>query len=230
MKVLIVMPAHNEENSVYSTVKSASKYGSVVVVDDASVDSTGLLAKKAGATVIRHSVNKGLGSALRTGFAYALKQNADIILTVDADGQHDPEEIQKFIGKIKSGYGFVLGQRDLSKYPFIKKFGNFFLEFATNFVSGTKLKDTESGFRAFTAEALKKLNLKAERYEIAVEIVYEIGRNRIKNVNVPIKSSIYVKGVGISDGFKNFRYLLQRRKRNMRMYFEDIRTVLRKNM
>ena len=230
MRILIVMPAHNEEKTIFNVVKKASKYGRVIVVDDASTDSTSTVAKKAGAVVLRHTKNKGLGSALRTGFDYALKNKADVIFTIDSDGQHDPDEIPKFMNKINEGYEFVLGVRDLSKYPFIKKFGNFFLELATNFVSGTKLKDTESGFRAFTRSALSKLNIKAERYEIAVEIIYEIGRNKIKYANVPIRSSVYVKGVGIADGFKNFRYLLKRRKRNLRMYFEDIRTVIRKNV
>ena len=227
---VIVIPAYNEEKTVGSVVRSAKRYGKVLVIDDASRDKTTEMAKRAGALVIRHSVNRGLGAALRTGFDRALKMKADVVVTIDADGQHRPEEIKHFLDLINQGYDFVLGSRDLRKYPFVKKLGNFFLNNATNFVSGTNLKDTESGFRAFRADALKKLYLKSERYEIAVEIVFEIGRNRLKYVNVPITSPLYVKGVGVADGIKNFRYLLRRRKRNWRSYLEDFKYVMQRKL
>ena len=226
-KIVIIVPAYNEEKTVASVVTKAKEYGKVLVVDDCSRDRTAEIAKRAGATVIRHKVNRGLGGALRTGFSEAIAMGADVIITIDADGQHKPEEIKNFVDLINHGYDFVLGARDLRAYPFVKKFGNFFLNNVTNFVSGTNLKDTESGFRAFRVEALKKLYLKAERYEIAVEIVFEVGRNRLKTANIPISSPIYVKGVGVSDGFKNFRYLLRRRKRNWRGYVEDFRYVMK---
>ena len=227
MKVAIVMPAYNEEKTVGSIVKRSKKYGQVIVVDDASKDNTSREARKAGATVIRHNTNKGLGSALRTGFAAALKLKPDVVMTVDADGQHEPEEIKKFLNFIDGGYDFVLGERDLVEYPFVKKFGNFFLNWITNFVSGTRLKDTESGFRAFRAEGLKKLYLRAERYEIAVEIVFEVGRNKLRHTSVKISSPRYVKGVGVWDGVKNFLYLLRRKNRTIKNTMEDIAYVLR---
>ncbi len=228
MRICIIIPAYNEEKNIANIIKKAKKYGDVIVVNDASTDKTAAIARKAGAKVISHKKNMGLGSALRTGFKEALKRKYDIIITLDADGQHDPDDIKKFIEKIKQGYGFVLGERDLSKYPFTKRFGNFFLGLATNFISGTDLKDTESGFRAFTKETLKKLYLKAERYEIAVEIIFEIGRNGIKATNVPVRSPVYVKGVGVLDGIKNFFFLLHRRERNWKSYIQDIKYVLRK--
>ncbi len=224
--IAIIIPAYNEEKTIENVVKSAKKYGKVIVVDDASKDKTALIAKRAGAKVINHKVNGGLGCALRTGFKEALKMKADIVITIDADGQHDPKQIPDFVATISKGYDFVLGRRNLAAYPFIKKFGNFFLNKLTNFVSATDLKDTESGFRAFRASALKKLYLRAERYEIAVEIIFEVGRNRLKTVNIPITSARYVKGVGVWDGFSNFRYLLRRRKRNWRSYLEDFRYVM----
>ena len=226
-KTVIIIPAHNEEKTVGEVVKKAKKYGSVVVVDDASRDGTLGAAKKAGATVVRHPANRGLGGALRTGFETALKMGADVIVTIDADGQHKPEEIPQFVGLINGGYDFVLGVRDLREYPFVKKLGNFFLNNVTNFISGTDLKDTESGFRAFSADALRKLYLKADRYEIAVEIVFEVGRNKLRTINVPISSPVYVKGVGVRDGVKNFRYLMRRRKRSFRGYVADFKYVMK---
>lgn len=228
MNVTIVIPAYNEEKTVASVVKQAKKYGKVVVVDDASKDRTAAAARTAGAVVVRHKVNGGLGSALRSGFAKALQMHAGIVVTLDADGQHNPAEIKKFITLINSGYDFVLGTRDLRSYPLVKKIGNFFLNWMTNFVSGTHLKDTESGFRAFRGSALRKLYLRAKRYEIAVEIVFEVGRNRLKHNSIPITSPRYVKGVGVWDGVKNFLYLLRRKKRTMKNTLEDIVYVLKR--
>ncbi len=209
MMITIVIPAHNEEKTVADVVKKCKKYGKVVVVNDASSDHTEQAAKSAGAHVISHSKNRGLGAALRTGFSQALKMKSDVIVTIDADGQHRPEEIPRFLKKIEEGYDFVLGQRNLRKYPLRKIIGNFFLNRATNFISGTKLNDTESGFRAFRSSALERLDLKAERYEIAAEIVKQAGKNRLKCVNVPITIPVYIKGVGVMDGFKNFLYILK---------------------
>jgi len=226
-----VIPAYNEEKTIYWVVQKTKKYvDRVIVVDDCSTDDTGRLAKRAGARVVRHARNSGLGSSIRTGLKAAMKTKADIVITLDGDGQHNPEDIKKFISAINNGYDFVLGERDLRKYPFVKKLGNFFLQTATNFIAGTRLKDTESGFRAFRQNALEKLYLKSERYEIAVEIIFEVGRNELKATNVPIKVPIYVKGVGIIDGFKNFMFLMHRRERNWRSYIEDIKYVLRKKL
>ena len=223
---LIIIPAHNEEKTIANVVKESRKYGDVLVIDDYSSDHTALIAKKCGAVVISHKVNMGLGGALRTGFNVAIKRKADIIITLDADGQHNPNDMGKFIKKINEGYDFVLGSRDLSRYPISKRVGNFFLNLATNFISGTSLKDTESGFRAFKFDALKKLVLKSEKYEIAVEIVFEVGRNNLRYTNITIDSPIYVKGVGVLDGFKNFRFLFKRRKRNIRDYLNDFKFVM----
>lgn len=229
--IVAVIPAYNEEKTIYWVVEKTRKYvNMVIVVDDCSTDDTGKLAKKAGAKVVRHKINSGLGSSIRTGLKEAMKTNAEIIITIDGDGQHNPEDIDKFVAAINSGYDFVLGKRNLRRYPFIKKLGNFFLNNATNFIAGTKLKDTESGFRAFRRDALEKIYLKAERYEIAVEIVFEVGRNNLKARNVSIDSPLYVRGVGILDGFKNFMFLMHRRERNWRSYIDDLRYVLRKKL
>lgn len=229
--IVAVIPAYNEEKTVGRVVAKTKKYAdTVIVVDDASRDNTAAEARRHGAIVIRHKKNAGLGSSLRTGLKKALAVKGDIILTLDADGQHDPRYIRKFAEKINEGYDFVLGERMLYRYPLRKKIGNFFLTHATNFISGTDLKDTESGFRAFRRDALKKLYLKAERYEIAVEIIFEAGRNNLKTVNIPIGAPPYVQGVGALDGLKNFLYLLHRRQRTWRDYLADAKYVLRKRL
>lgn len=229
--IVAVIPAYNEEKTVSNIVRQTKKYvDKVFVIDDASHDRTAANAKAAGATVIRHTKNAGLGSAIRTGLKHALKSGADIVFTIDADGQHDPADIPKFIEKVSKGYDFVLGERDLHAYPFKKKLGNFFLTHATNFVSATNLKDTESGFRAFSRKALERIQLKAERYEIAVEIIFEVGRNSLRACNVKINSPVYVQGVNALDGLKNFMFLLHRRERTWRSYIDDFKYVIRRKL
>ena len=229
MKTCIVIPAYNEEKTIASVVSKARKYGPVIVVDDCSKDRTAELARKSGAKVLKNSRNLGTGGATLAGLNAAIDSKAGVIITIDADGQHNPEEIPKFLAKISEGYDFVLGKRNLRQYPFIKKFGNFILNLTTNLVSGTRLKDTESGFRAFKRKALKKLYLRAQRYEISVEIAFEVGRNNLRYTNVEIESPLYRKGVGFRDGINNFRYLMQRRKRNWKSYVQDFKFVM-KNM
>jgi len=231
MMIVAVIPAFNEEKTINNIIRKTKKYvNKVIVVNDASTDSTYDIAKKAGATVINHKKNMGLGKSLRDGFDYALKINADIILTLDADGQHNPEEIPKFLNAIRNGYGVVIGERDLKKYPITKKIGNFFLNIVTNIISGTVIRDTESGFRAFDREALKKIYpyLRADRYEIASEIIFAVGHYNIKYTNVKVSSPVYVKGVTVAEGVKNFLYMTRRRKRNLKSYAQDFKYVLRK--
>ena len=214
-KVVAVMPAYNEEEHIGEVVARVKDYvDEIIVVDDCSADRTGEIARKAGARVLRHPANKGLGASLRDGIAEALRRGADVIITIDSDGQHRPEDIPKLLGKIAEGRDFVLGERDMSRYPLIKRIGNFLLTVLTDIVSGTTLRDTESGFRAFTAEAARKMRLGAERYEIAAEFILEVGLRGLTYANVRVASPLYHRGKGVSvaDGFRNFLYLLRRRK------------------
>jgi len=214
MMIIAIMPAYNEEKTITDVLRKTKRYaGKIVVVNDASEDRTAELAVRAGATVVSHKKNRGLGAALRTGFEAALKTTrlTDVVMTIDADGQHNPDDIPKFVAKINEGYDFVLGARDLAKYPLRKRFGNTVLTALTNAVSGTSLSDTESGFRAFRAGALAKLDLHAERYQIAAEIILEVGRKKLRAANVHIRSQRYRKGVTVMHGIRNFVYVLQRK-------------------
>jgi len=215
--IIVVIPAYNEGKTVGNVVRKSAKHADkVIVVDDCSSDNTAKFAKNAGAIVVSHKKNSGLGSSLRTGFSKALglsRSVSDIIICLDADGQHDPDEIPRFVVKIDEGYDFVLGKRDLSKYPLGKKVGGWGLTFGVRLLGGPALSDTESGFRAFTAGALGKMSLVAERYEIAMDIVNEVARLKLKACNVPISSPKYVRGVKVMDGFKNAWFYFSRRLR-----------------
>jgi len=212
--IIAIMPAYNEEKTIVDVIKRTKKYvDKLIVVNDASVDRTAALAAKAGAKVISHKVNRGLGGALRTGFEHVLESAklTDIVITIDSDGQHNPEEIPKFVEKIEQGYDFILGARDLKMYPLRKRIGNTLLTTLTNLICKTSLADTESGFRAFRACALAKLDLHAERYQIAAEIIFEIGRNKLRSANVEIESPKYRSGVTVKQGVDNFIYVLKRK-------------------
>lgn len=216
MKVIAVIPAYNERKTIAEVVKRTRKFvDKVVVIDDGSKDNTGELARKEGAKVLVNKQNMGVGYSKRRGIKTAIEFGADIIVTLDADLQHSPEDIPRFVKKVKEGYDFVLGSRNLEKYPWIKKFGNFCLNNLTNFICGTKLKDTESGYKAFSAEAAKKMNLKAKGYHIESEIVYEVGKNKLRYTTIDIQSPVYRKGVTVLGGIKNFIYLLKKKKSDL---------------
>lgn len=211
-KIIAVIPSYGGEKTIEEVVRETSKYvNETIVIDDSFTKEIGKIAEEAGAVVFYNKGNKGVGYSRRRGIKEALKREADIIVTLDDDLQHKPEDIPKFVEKIKQGYDVVIGARDLKKYPFIKKFGNFWLTLLTNFICKTRVKDTESGYKAFSRYAAKKLDLKANRYEIEAEIIYEIGRNKLKYTCIKIDSPLYRKGVTITQGIRNFIYLLNRK-------------------
>ncbi|MBN2095580.1 MAG: glycosyltransferase family 2 protein [Candidatus Aenigmarchaeota archaeon] len=215
--IIAVIPAYNEEKTITEAIRRTKKHvDRVVVVDDGSMDNTALMAKKEGAIVVQNPVNMGVGTSKRLGIQKALGLGADLIVTLDADLQHQPEDIPRFIEKLGEGYSFVLGRRDISKYPFVKKFGNFGLNILTNILAGTgfRLMDTESGFKAFTRDAALKMDLTAERYAIEAEIAYEVGKNKIPCATIEIDSPRYRKGVTVMHGFRNFWFLLGKKVRD----------------
>ena len=229
--IAAVMPALNEEKSISQVLEKVNKHvDNVIVVNDGSTDKTPEIAKSHGAIVLNHEKNMGLGASLRDGFRHAMDINADIIISIDSDGQHDPEEIPKLVEAVKDGNDFVLGQRDLRKYPLVKKIGNTFLNFMTNLISGTLIRDTESGFRAFSRQGMEKVYpyLKANGYEIASEIIFAVGYYNVKYSNVKVSSPVYVKGVTVKEGVKNFIYMMRRRRKSVKSYIADVKYVARK--
>src|SRR3989344_4225229 len=140
-KVIAVIPAYNESKYIFNVVKEAKKHvDQVIVVDDASSDNTGLLAKKAGALVLRHIVNLGLGGTLKTGCDAAILLGAKRIVTLDGDGQHDSSEIPKLVETMeKNNADAVFGERAFNKnMPIIKKIGNYFFLFYSKYLFGIK--------------------------------------------------------------------------------------------
>jgi glycosyltransferase involved in cell wall biosynthesis len=203
--IVAVIPAHNEEKNIRRILEETKKYvDSIIVVDDGSRDKTSYVAKIAKVTVLTHIINLGKGAALRTGCDYALKEGADRIIVLDADAQHEPSKIPLFLEGLE-GADVVLGYRKEGKeMPFVLKFGNWFINKMIKLLYGIELKDTQCGYRAFTAKAYKKIRWKSSNYSMESEMIANIGKRKLKFKEVPIKT-IYqdkYKGTTVMDGVK----------------------------
>jgi glycosyltransferase involved in cell wall biosynthesis len=160
--ILAAIPALNEETAIGSVVLRAKQHvDSVLVIDDGSYDKTAKIAELGGAFVLRHERNMGKGIALRDAFLRAREMNADILVCLDGDGQHNPDEIPRLLIPIKNGEAdMVIGSRFLdikSDIPRYRQAGQKVLTSLTNRVSETKVTDSQSGFRAFSKKAIESI-------------------------------------------------------------------------
>lgn len=162
--IVAAVPAFNEEIAIGSVVLRARPYaGCVIVIDDGSSDATADVARLAGAEVIRHTVNQGKGAALRDAFLRAKELDAEILVCLDGDGQHNPDEIPRLVAPIRDGNAdMVIGSRFLavkSDIPAHRRAGQEVLNYLTNRVSHSGVTDSQSGFRAFSKKAIQSLTL-----------------------------------------------------------------------
>ena len=196
MHLAIIIPAYNEEKVIGKVINSLPRkiHGihkiSTIVVNDGSTDDTIKEIKKTKAKLINHVINLGCGSATKTGLEAAKKIKADIAVTLDSDGQHDPRDIRKVIKPIMNKEAdLVIGTRLIRSrgMPAVKKFGNIFLNLVTFILSGYLVSDSQSGFRAFSRSFLKKIKLRAMGYEVCSETVMEAARFHARVQEIPIK-------------------------------------------
>jgi glycosyltransferase involved in cell wall biosynthesis len=201
----VIIPAHNEQRHISSVIKKIKKYASnIIVVDDGSTDNTPRIAEKENVTVLRHVVNLGKGAALKTGAEYAIRKGAKRLIFIDSDGQHKPEDIPRFLDALKQA-DVVFGSRTFNKkMPAILKFGNRFINQVNNVLYGVNLRDTQSGYRAMTASAYRKIRWRSTSYSVESEMVANTGRQRLKYKEITIKTiySDKYKGTTIIDGIK----------------------------
>jgi|WetSurMetagenome_2_1015567.scaffolds.fasta_scaffold61817_2 glycosyltransferase involved in cell wall biosynthesis len=165
--IIAAIPAYNEEIAIGSVVLRAKKYvDAVLVIDDGSSDATAEIATSAGALVLRHERNLGKGIGIRDAFLKANEMQADILVCLDADGQHNPDEIPRLLDPIGKGDAdMVIGSRFLtirSEIPAYRRAGQEFLNFLTNRVSHSDVTDSQSGFRAFSKKAIQSLPMDEE--------------------------------------------------------------------
>lgn len=190
-KVSIVIPCYNEEKVIKKVIKDIKNEGwkNIIVVDDGSTDNTLQKAKEEKVFALRHVINRGKGAAVKTGLEFAKTKDADIVVTIDGDGQNNPKEIKKMVKKIEEGFDVVMGTRfkkKKNKIPTFNKLANRFANIFIFIVYGIMVSDSQSGFRAYGKKALKLLDLKMDRYEFDSEVIREIARNKLKYTEIPI--------------------------------------------
>jgi len=191
---LVCIPAYNEESNIENLINSAKNYvDSVIVCDDCSTDNTADIAKNAGAVVISHKTNQGYGASIISLFDYARENNAELMITLDGDGQHNPDEIPLFLDALtKHNVDVVIGSRFLNqntKVPGYRKKGIKILTSAANYGTDLKVSDSQSGFRAYSKNAIDKIRLTEEGMSVSTEILLKISNNEFSIAEVPITIS-----------------------------------------
>ncbi len=189
----IVLPAYNEEKIIKEVLQEiqAAGFHNLIVVDDGSSDNTFAQAQEVpGVKVLRHQLNRGKGAATKTGIEAAKALRADIIVTMDSDGQHNPQDIPRLIEPIKeSRCEVVLGTRLLNPQgmPWYKILANKIGNIVTWYFYGLYVSDSQSGFRAYSRHAAELINTKTDRYEYDSEVIREIYLYKLKFCEVPIE-------------------------------------------
>jgi glycosyltransferase involved in cell wall biosynthesis len=191
MKIVIGIPAYNEEKNIASLLIKLKKISQdIIVCNDGSNDLTGKIAKELGATVVEHEKNLGYGSAIKSIFLKAHEINADILVTFDADGQHRIEDINVILEPIKNNIAdIVIGSRFLNnnqEIPKYREIGIKAITKLTNVTGGTKITDSQSGFRAYSKKILDKIIPQESGMGISTEILIKAQKADFKITEVPI--------------------------------------------
>lgn len=193
-RLLIIIPAFNEASvlaTVISAVKKFQPESDILVVDDGSSDNTAQVARDSGVIVLSHILNRGLGGAIGTGLIYARDHDYNLVVTLDADGQHDPQDIKQVIEPIlENRADIVIGSRlhaDKFAMPIDRRIINRLANLVTLMLFKVKTTDSQSGFRALNQRAIQYLNIRTDRMEVSSEIFTEIKRLKLRYQEVPIK-------------------------------------------
>lgn len=197
MKVVALIPALNAGRTLPAIVAEARRQlEPVVVIDDGSSDRTGDVARAAGAIVLRHEMNRGKGAALKTGFAWALQNGYEGVITLDADGQHLPSEIPKFLaarGDLIIGGRAHLFQHMLPR----RRNANRFSAWCISKCAGVHVPDSQSGFRFYSANLIRAVQLRADGFDMESEVIVRAGRRGFRIVTIPIDLG-FVDGISTS--------------------------------
>lgn len=200
-KTLILIPAYNAARTIGDVVKSCINIiDNILVVDDGSRDDTAVVAKAAGAEVVSHPQNRGKGGALKTGFAWALEHGFDAIITLDADGQHLPREIPKFLeARAETRADLIIGGRAHLFGEMLprRRLANRFSAWSIAKASGTRITDSQSGFRLYSAKLLRNVRLHTDGFDMESEVIVHAGRGGFKILTIPIDLG-FVDGISTS--------------------------------
>lgn len=214
----VLIPAFNEVKHIVDVIKKAKQFLPVIVVDDGSKDETASVSIKAGAVVYKQVPNQGKGAALQRGFHEAVKSGYDFLITMDADGQHDPEELPLFLKSFEETRAdLIIGYRDFSQMPLVRKIANSSGGIAFSWAVGKKIRDNQSGYRLISKRLLQEV-LRSEEtgFEYEVEVIVKCIQSGYTLGWVPIKTiyadeSSHIKPIPHLVNF--MRIVLQTKKR-----------------
>jgi glycosyltransferase involved in cell wall biosynthesis len=199
MKVCVVIPAYNEYQTIGSVLSEIKNKGlDALIIDDGSCDNTASVANNYGFKILINLSNMGKGAALINGFKYVAENNFDAVITMDADGQHLPSEIDSFINSAAATKsGIIIGNR-MSKsanMPLVRLLTNKFMSWLISKISGQNIPDTQCGFRLIKTEVLKRLSLHTSNFEIESEMIIQAARLGYKIESIPI-TTVYTGYTG----------------------------------
>lgn len=200
-RVVVLIPAFNAAGTIGNVVRQSREViPDVVVIDDGSVDATAANAAAAGARVLRHEINRGKGAALKTGFAYAIERGQDGVITLDADGQHLPAEIPKFLrAHEETGADLIIGGRAHLFGQMLprRRLANRFSAWTIGWASQTAVSDSQSGYRFYSTRLLRSVRLRTDGFDLESEVIVRAGRGGFKVLTIPIDLD-FVDGVSTS--------------------------------
>ncbi|MBI3813830.1 MAG: glycosyltransferase family 2 protein [Nitrospinae bacterium] len=217
-KILAIVPAYNEENSIIGVIEDIKRHlpeVDVVIVNDASTDRTADAVKsKTGVKLIDLPINLGIGGAVQTGFRYALKGGYDVVVQIDGDGQHRASEAKKMIAPVANGEAdMVIGSRYLEKKGFLsspfRRFGNFIFRIVNSALIGQKITDNTSGFRAYSKEAVKFLTRYYPSDYPEPESVVLLARNGFRIKELPVIMQERTAGESSITPIKTIYYMVK---------------------
>ena len=187
--ILVLIPAWNEAQTIGPIVEAVRVKLPVLVIDDGSTDGTADCARRAGAAVVSHSINQCKGAALKTGFSWALGKGYKAVVTMDADGQHDPEDLDKILNVHRQHQAdLIIGEREFSKMPWPNRLTTPLGSKILSWALGIRVTDNQSGFRLLTRAFLERINLRSNGYDMEVEMIWEVVRLRMPIAWVPIRT------------------------------------------
>ncbi len=192
-RICAILPSYNEEKNITSVIKGILKHNiDVIVVDDGSKDKTSQRASENGAAVIRHHKKKGKGVSIKDGLNYAADNDYDYIITIDADGQHNPEEIPLFVKEADANEeaGIVIGSRlwNPEKMPLARLCTNRFMSHLISLLCRQNIPDTQCGYKLIKKDVLKVISVKSRKFEIESELLVKAAKAGFKIKSIPIKS------------------------------------------
>jgi glycosyltransferase involved in cell wall biosynthesis len=204
-RVLVVMPAYNEQDSIAAAiaeVRATNPEVDLLVVDDGSADATAVIAEQAGVPVCRLPYNLGVGGAMRAGYRYAVRHDYDVVVQIDADGQHDPAEVSKLMAEMEKGdIDMVVGSRFLSDdhlypAPISRRTGIHIFAFVCSRITGQKISDPTSGFRLCNRRAIELFARDYPHDYPEVEATLVLHYHRLRMREVPVQ--MFERGGGAS--------------------------------